>query len=200
MAQLSGSAYFDLSGSGRSVLAMRGLVGEAYGASVFSLPPDQRFYAGGRATVRGFRYQSIGPQFPDGKPTGGTAVSAGSVEFRQRILDKYGVVAFVDAGQVTAERRAVHQQLARRRRHRRALLHLDRPDPSGRGSSAEPTARMATLSSCTSASGRRSDAAQRRNVDRRRYCWRWSALPVLLLLAANTAPGRSLIERLMPLT
>jgi len=102
LAQLSGSAYVDLSGSGRSVLAMRGLVGKAYGASVFSLPPDQRFYAGGSATVRGFRYQSVGPQFPDGKPTGGTAVSAGSVEFRQRILDSYGVVAFVDAGQVTA--------------------------------------------------------------------------------------------------
>ena len=52
--------------------------------------------------MRGFRYQSVGPQFPDGKPTGGTAVSAGSVEFRQRILEHYGVVAFVDAGQVTA--------------------------------------------------------------------------------------------------
>jgi translocation and assembly module TamA len=101
IAQLSGSAYFDLSGGGRSVLAVRGLVGKAYGADEFSLPPDQRFYAGGSSTVRGFRYQSVGPQFPDGKPTGGTAVSAGSVEFRQRILDNYGVVAFVDAGQVT---------------------------------------------------------------------------------------------------
>jgi translocation and assembly module TamA len=102
LAQLSGSAYFDLSGGGRSVVAMRGLIGKAYGANVFSLPPDQRFYAGGSGTVRGYRYQSVGPQFRDGKPTGGTAVSAGSVEFRQRILDSYGVVAFVDAGQVTA--------------------------------------------------------------------------------------------------
>ncbi len=102
IAQLAGSAYFDLSDSGRSVVALRGLVGKAYGASQFSLPPDQRFYAGGSGTVRGFRYQSVGPQFPDGKPTGGTAVSAGSIEFRQRILDKYGVAAFVDAGQVTA--------------------------------------------------------------------------------------------------
>jgi translocation and assembly module TamA len=102
IAQISGSGYFDLSGNGRSVLALRGLVGKAYGASVFSLPPDQRFYAGGSSTVRGYRYQSIGPQFPDGKPTGGTAVSAGSVEFRQRILDNYGVAAFVDAGQVSA--------------------------------------------------------------------------------------------------
>jgi translocation and assembly module TamA len=103
IAQLSGSTYIDLSGGGRSVLALRGLVGKAYGANQFSLPPDQRFYAGGSGTVRGFRYQSVGPQFPDGKPIGGTAVSAGSVEFRQRILEHYGVVAFVDAGQVTAD-------------------------------------------------------------------------------------------------
>ena len=74
--QLSGSAYFDLSESGRSVIAIRGLVGKAYGADVFSLPPDQRFYAGGSGTVRGFRYQSVGPQFADNKPTGGTAVGA----------------------------------------------------------------------------------------------------------------------------
>ena len=100
--QLSGSTYLDLSGGGRSVLALRGLVGKVFGASVFGLPPDQRFYAGGSGTVRGFRYQSVGPQFPDGKPTGGTAVSAGSIEFRQRFLESYGVVAFVDAGQVTA--------------------------------------------------------------------------------------------------
>jgi translocation and assembly module TamA len=102
IAQLSGSAYFDLSDSGRSVIAMRGLVGKDYGADQFSLPPDQRFYAGGSGTVRGFRYQSVGPKFPDGNPIGGTAVSAGSLEFRQRILDSYGVVAFVDAGQVAA--------------------------------------------------------------------------------------------------
>ncbi len=111
---------------------MRGLVGKDSAPNMFSLPPDQRFYAGGSGTVRGFRYQSVGPQFPDGNPTGGTAVSAGSVELRQRILDKYGVVAFVDAGPGDRERRAVHQQLARGRRHRRAVLHLDRPNSSRR--------------------------------------------------------------------
>ena len=109
--QASASTYFDLSGDGRSVLAMRGLVGQALGiASQFDLPPDQRFYAGGTGTVRGYRYQSIGPHFADDHPTGGTAVSAGSLELRQRILDKFGAVAFVDAGQVTAHGAPFTQQ------------------------------------------------------------------------------------------
>ena len=100
--QLAGSTYLDLLGGGRSVLALRGLVGQISGTGVFGLPPDQRFYAGGSATVRGYRYQSLGPQFPDRKPTGGTAISTGTVELRQRILGSYGVVGFVDVGQVSA--------------------------------------------------------------------------------------------------
>ena len=72
------------------------------GASQFDLPADKRFYAGGSATVRGYKYQSVGPTFPDGKPQGGTAVAAGTIELRQRILSDYGAVAFVDAGQVAA--------------------------------------------------------------------------------------------------
>jgi len=100
--QASGSTYLDLSGNGRSVLALRGLVGEVPGTNSFSLPPDQRFYAGGSSTVRGFKYQSVGPLFPDRTPEGGTAISAGTIEFRQRIIGNYGAVAFVDAGQVSA--------------------------------------------------------------------------------------------------
>jgi len=100
--QLAGSAYLDLGEPGRSVLALRGTVGDAEGAGQFDLPPDKRFYAGGSATVRGYKYQSIGPQFPDNKPQGGTSLAAATVEFRQRILDDYGAVAFADAGQVNA--------------------------------------------------------------------------------------------------
>jgi translocation and assembly module TamA len=104
--QLSGSTYLDMSSlwnnPGRSIIALRGLIGTAEGASQFELPPDQRFYAGGSATVRGYKYQSIGPQFPDGNPEGGTSIVAGTVELRQRILSDYGFAAFVDGGQVSA--------------------------------------------------------------------------------------------------
>jgi translocation and assembly module TamA len=98
--QASGSTYFDIVGNGRSIVAVRGLVGAVEGASQFLIPPDQRFYAGGSATVRGYKYQWISPHFPDGIPQGGTAIDAASIEFRQRILEKFGAVAFVDAAQV----------------------------------------------------------------------------------------------------
>jgi translocation and assembly module TamA len=102
--QASASTYFDVSGNGRSVVAVRGLLGQIAGADQFSLPPDQRFYAGGSTTVRGFRYQSVGPQFADREPTGGTAIGAGTVELRQRLFGDWGAATFVDAGQVTASR------------------------------------------------------------------------------------------------
>ena len=104
MLQAAASAYFDLLGDGRTVLALRALVGSVIGASNLDLPPDQRLYAGGSPTVRGFRYQTIGPLFPDGDPLGGTQVDAGTVELRQRILESWGVAAFIDAGQTSADR------------------------------------------------------------------------------------------------
>jgi len=105
---LSISTYFDLDSllpiaPGRSVLAARGLAGVAQGAGELSLPPDQRFYAGGTSTIRGYGYQLVGPMFPHtDNPTGGTAITTGGLEFRQRLYTNWGVVGFVDAGQVSA--------------------------------------------------------------------------------------------------
>jgi translocation and assembly module TamA len=94
------STYLDLSGNGHSVLALRATIGSALGASRGEVPPDKRFYAGGSATVRGYKFQTVGPLFPDGTPKGGLSLTAGTVEFRQRIWGPVGAVAFVDAGQV----------------------------------------------------------------------------------------------------
>lgn len=104
--QANASTYFDLthlgiSRPGRSVIAVRGIVGSVQGASTFDIPPDQRLYAGGSATVRGFRYQGVGPQFDGSKyAIGGTSMDAGSVEFRQRLFRSFGGALFADAGQV----------------------------------------------------------------------------------------------------
>jgi translocation and assembly module TamA len=111
-------ARFDWSAPSRSVIAVRGLVAEAYGASQFSLPPDQRFYGGGSATIRGYEYQSVGPTFgaPPATPanphpavpnppipTGGTGLAAMGVEYRQRLWSNFGSAVFVDGGKVSKD-------------------------------------------------------------------------------------------------
>lgn len=111
--QLSVASYFDLSNllplvPGRSVIAGRALAGFAQGAGQFSLPPDQRFYAGGTSTIRGYGYQLVGPKFMQTDiPIGGTAITTAGLEFRQRLYSSWGIVAFVDAGQVSASLKPV---------------------------------------------------------------------------------------------
>lgn len=105
--QAIASTYLDLaklqwSEPGRSIIALRADAAEAVGASTYGLPPDQRLYAGGSATVRGYAYQTIGPEFENGNPKGGTALAAGTIELRQRLHGNYGFATFVDAGQVTS--------------------------------------------------------------------------------------------------
>ena len=99
--QLAASSYFDIAGDGRSVVALRALAATIFGGTNLGLPPDQRLYAGGSTTVRGYAYQSLGPQFPDHKPVGAKSVDAGTIEFRQRIGEDWGAAAFVDAGQAS---------------------------------------------------------------------------------------------------
>jgi translocation and assembly module TamA len=105
--QVKLATYFDLDkllplSPGRSVLAARALVGLAQGAGEYSLPPDQRFYGGGSASIRGYAYQAVGPNFPfTDYPVGGTALVAGGIEFRQRFGQNFGAAFFVDAGQVS---------------------------------------------------------------------------------------------------
>ncbi len=105
--QGSGSTYLDLARleltrPGRSVIALRATVGSVQGASTFQLPPDQRLYAGGSATIRGYKYQGVGPLFANNDPIGGTSLDAATVEFRQRLFGNFGAAAFLDAGQVSS--------------------------------------------------------------------------------------------------
>jgi translocation and assembly module TamA len=99
--QITGSTYIDLSGDGRTVLALRGFIGDTVGATELQVPADQRFYGGGSNTIRGYRYQWASPQFPDQLPAGGLAMDTATVELRQRIGANWGGVVFYDVGQVS---------------------------------------------------------------------------------------------------
>jgi translocation and assembly module TamA len=98
--RVAGSTYWDVTGDGRSILALRGALGSLLNSTAPNVPPSQRFYAGGGGSVRGYDYQSIGPRTAQGKPAGGASLLEGSVEWRQRFGANLGAVAFVDVGAV----------------------------------------------------------------------------------------------------
>ncbi|MBZ9647355.1 BamA/TamA family outer membrane protein [Sphingobium sp. 3R8] len=96
-------ASFDLTGyypvSDNLVIAGRAKVGTITGVSRGDVAPSRRIYAGGGGSVRGFGYQELGPKDANNDPIGGRSVNEFAVEGRYR-FGNYGVVAFVDAGQV----------------------------------------------------------------------------------------------------
>jgi outer membrane protein insertion porin family len=62
-------------------------------------PLEERFYAGGSASVRGWQRSQLGPQ-NNGTPTGGQSLLEGSVEPRFKIFGPFGAALFVDFGNV----------------------------------------------------------------------------------------------------
>ncbi|WP_370868449.1 autotransporter assembly complex family protein [Phenylobacterium sp.] len=102
-AQSQGSIYFPFDEKGRTVVAGRLKLGSAIGGLMPEVPASRRFYSGGGGSVRGYAYQAIGPRLADNTPQGGLSLFEGSVELRQKIGKRWGVVAFVDAGSVGSD-------------------------------------------------------------------------------------------------
>ncbi|MEJ7532617.1 BamA/TamA family outer membrane protein, partial [Staphylococcus hominis] len=83
------------------VVAGRVRFGTILGAPRDAIAPSRRFYAGGGASVRGYGYQSIGPRDPDNDPIGGRSLTEFSIEARVRAFGNFGVVPFLDAGNIS---------------------------------------------------------------------------------------------------
>jgi len=99
----TGSTYIDVFGDGSGVLALRGVLGSLTGADVAQVPPQQRFFAGGGGSVRGYDYQSIGPRTAGDNARGGASLVETSVEWRQRLSGPWGAAVFIDGGTVGEE-------------------------------------------------------------------------------------------------
>lgn len=97
--EANASVYYSPLDSERLTLAARIGFGSIVGEDLDAIPADQRFFAGGGGSVRGFEYQSIGPQAA-GEPTGGLSEIEASLEARIKVTDSIGIVPFFDAGQV----------------------------------------------------------------------------------------------------
>ncbi|WP_226648372.1 autotransporter assembly complex protein TamA [Microbulbifer variabilis] len=88
-------------------LALRIKAGAITGAPNLELPADERFYAGGGGSVRGYGYQELGPRLleinEDGQESlsdaiGGRGLSEVSIEGRFRFSETWGGVFFLDGG------------------------------------------------------------------------------------------------------
>ncbi len=99
-AEIEGSGYYELLDKKRLILAARGKIGSILGDSTSDIPAVKRFYAGGGGSVRGYEFQSVGPQDPDGDPNGGRSVLEVGFETRIRITETIGLVPFVEGGAV----------------------------------------------------------------------------------------------------
>lgn len=84
------------------VLAGRIRIGGLAGADALDLPADDRFYAGGGGSVRGFEFQSLSPRDASGAIIGGRSLAEISAEIRWRGEGRWGAVAFADAGAAEA--------------------------------------------------------------------------------------------------
>lgn len=79
-------------------LLLRGDFGTTNVAALDRLPASQRFFAGGDNSVRGYRYEELGPTNQFGDVIGGKHLVVGSVEYEHRIAGNWSGAAFYDVG------------------------------------------------------------------------------------------------------
>lgn len=96
--QLTADAKWIRAFSGNNRLVLRASIGHIWTDDFSALPPQLRFFAGGDNSVRGFSYQSIGPENSDGRVIGGNNLIVASSEVEHYFTRQWGMAVFVDAG------------------------------------------------------------------------------------------------------
>lgn len=97
-----GRYLFGFGENGR--LDFRGELGAAWVNDFEQYPNSLRYFAGGDSSVRGYEYQSLGPENSDGIVVGGKNLLVGSVEYDHRVAEKWVLAGFVDAGNAYNEK------------------------------------------------------------------------------------------------
>ncbi|MEW6214687.1 MAG: outer membrane protein assembly factor BamA [Nitrospirota bacterium] len=96
---LHGSKYQELIKRVVLAISLRGGIAQGY-HKTDELPIVERFFLGGRTTVRGYEQDTLGPKGADGTPTGGNAFLMGNIEIRLSLGKGVGIATFLDGGNV----------------------------------------------------------------------------------------------------
>lgn len=90
---------------GSSILSLRGMVGAIYTKKMTNfVPVEDRFYAGGGNSIRGWSRAMLGPIRLSGMPRGGNSVMEMNAELRQHLFWRLDGAVFLDVGNVWKER------------------------------------------------------------------------------------------------
>jgi len=98
-AVLQSSWYFQIKKGIIFAFALKGGVAHGFGDTV-ELPIIERFFLGGRTTVRGYNQDTLGPKGTGDNPTGGNVFALANAELRVSPGKGFGVVTFIDSGNV----------------------------------------------------------------------------------------------------
>ncbi len=98
--RIDANAFAALDDNKRFVLAGRASVGSIVGESRRDIPSNKRFYAGGDGSIRGYKFQKVGPLDDDRDPIGGRSLFLAGAELRAIVWRSLSVVPFFEGGNV----------------------------------------------------------------------------------------------------
>ena len=100
ISEMAGTGYYAPGQGRRIIFAGRLKLGSVVGEKTSTLPANKRLYTGGGTSIRGYKFQSVGPLGPDRTPLGGRSLFEVSTELRAKITDTFGAVIFLEGGNV----------------------------------------------------------------------------------------------------
>lgn len=102
---LSSESFIQMNIAGKGIrtigpgrLMLRFDAGTTVTKDLDSLPTSIRYFAGGDQTVRGYRYESLGPENAAGDVIGGKHKLSAGLEYDFPIMDNWKLAVFADAG------------------------------------------------------------------------------------------------------
>lgn len=97
-AQVDATVKWIRSFTSNTRLLLRARLGFTWHSDFDELPPSVRFFAGGDNSVRGYKFESLGPVDADGDVIGGDRLAVASAEYEFRVSANWSAAVFVDAG------------------------------------------------------------------------------------------------------
>lgn len=101
-AQVDATVKWVHSFANNSRLLLRARLGFTWHSNFEELPPSVRFFAGGDNSIRGYKFESLGPVDADGDVIGGDRLAVASAEYEFRLSPNWSAAVFADSGNAFA--------------------------------------------------------------------------------------------------